>query len=560
MTDKTVLESLPNELLLEIFYHLHRFDLLYAFSNLNNRFTHMIDRYLYNIDLSDNCPTSYRQFRLFRNHLAPLYERKLRSLKLVGLQQIQSLLCNIPRMRNLESLDISGIEIDNHFKTVILRIFLTAALSLPRLRYLSIEETPKSVLQIISSSRATHTLTEVKLIYPRATGLSNIDNISKIHNITHFAANFGSITILVQLLNKLPNLQELKAYMVNFDKPGFFGKIKIPKNLHTLWIEFGCHHCCTKFRRLKMFLNIFRSYIRSLTLISVNVEEDFSNYDKFYSLVNDFTQLETFQYCIGTVHYSDSLLRFEHVEKQLDSRYLFYNRSKLQILDPISETIRGGQTFGHHLTLSELFSCYVLWYCDQRIPTTFQLTDDLKFVNLRQISICFEFEDEDEETRFHQYLSKLISLSPNLTWLTLHTDGYSKEIINIMQRIIPVQRRKQITCLEMKLCCDNENHYFHSTFLSELSENCPSLKTLRLNLEWREQNDNFSIIELINNLRKYFGKLIHLWIGTWISRDKSPLRNGCLDYEDEIESMKLDSLDYTLEYHWEHRHYLNIWL
>jgi hypothetical protein len=75
------MEFLPDELLIIIFRHLHRFDLIYSFDNLNQRFQRIIEPYLNSIDLIRENP-SFKPFSHFSKHILPVYGHKIRELKL----------------------------------------------------------------------------------------------------------------------------------------------------------------------------------------------------------------------------------------------------------------------------------------------------------------------------------------------------------------------------------------------------------------------------------------------------------------------------------------------
>jgi hypothetical protein len=144
------LESFPNELLLLIFCYLNKFDLLYAFTNLNRRFQQLIQPYSYDIDLTHNKRPPYRLWQLFCQQILPSYRQHIRSLKLAGNQQIHLFEPYVRQLVNLKSLDINCMEEDDIDHVLNLNHFLVEALSIPSLDALSISYAEGDVFKTIA--------------------------------------------------------------------------------------------------------------------------------------------------------------------------------------------------------------------------------------------------------------------------------------------------------------------------------------------------------------------------------------------------------------------------
>lgn len=81
------MESLSDELLLQIFCYLRKFDfVVYSFNNLNQRFQNIIQSFLYEIDLTDSGCPSFRHWHFFIKHILRTQMQAVQSLKLQGAQ------------------------------------------------------------------------------------------------------------------------------------------------------------------------------------------------------------------------------------------------------------------------------------------------------------------------------------------------------------------------------------------------------------------------------------------------------------------------------------------
>jgi hypothetical protein len=150
------MESLPDELFLLIFRYLHKFDLLYSFDNLNQRFQQIIEPYLYNIDLTQANSLPFQNFSLFLKHVLPSQGGVVRSLSLDRHQQVRLFYPHIRHVTNLQSFTLRS----NNYHTDEFDECLTQVLSLKTLTELSISAQGSQALKTIAScaSHNLHTL------------------------------------------------------------------------------------------------------------------------------------------------------------------------------------------------------------------------------------------------------------------------------------------------------------------------------------------------------------------------------------------------------------------
>jgi hypothetical protein len=326
-------------------------------------------------------------------------------------------------------------------------------------------------------------------------------------NVTRVSVNIESVEILISLCNAMPNLEELNLSLIDFHDPKDLSFLEVPQTLQKLHLELGCYHCCTDFETVKTFLQVFRNQLRSLVFISVNADKSFSIFDKFQNLVKDFSRLDTFEYYIRTAHQPAPISLFPNVEHLPDLNYSFSTLPRLRQFDITTEHTRGGRYFSSDLTLSGLFNCYSLWIWSKKIPTTFELKSDLRLLNLQNIE--FISLTKDMVPAISRYISNVMSLSPNLTHLQIHFESDTIELNKQLSQMIPVKQKKQITHFELGISWNNDG-YYHSTFLSELSEIFPNLQTFRIRIKLKRDDKHFPLNEFVQSLRSYFRKLSRL--------------------------------------------------
>ncbi|UJR08760.1 hypothetical protein I4U23_013017 [Adineta vaga] len=342
------LESLPDELLLLTFQYLHQFDILYSFTNLNRRFQQLSEPYGYDVDLTyDNMP-SYQLRQIFFEHILPLYGSNIRSLKLSGHEQIQLLKSHIHRLINIQSFVLNvekDYESDPEFS--IEKLFLIDTLSASSsLSELSIFPTTQQLLRTIALN-ASSNLTTLTLIFSR--DIPNFVDIPRLFSIKRLSINLWSLKATIQLLRILPNLEELNLSILRFKNSKNFHQINVPPTLKKLHLEingFVYFQYGPKFEFIYQFLNIFKNHIQSLSLIFNAAIEEFSNYNIFQSIVNDFIKLDIFRYYIRTMHKPDLPTFFSNVEQLQDSSYIIYTQPRLVQFDTVSCRLSASYSFG----------------------------------------------------------------------------------------------------------------------------------------------------------------------------------------------------------------------
>jgi hypothetical protein len=317
-----------------------------------------------------------------------------------------------------------------------------------------------------------------------------------------------------------------------------------------------------KLKQIKQFIDLFKNQIRSLTLIAINVDDkDFSNFDKFQNLIENFTRLEKFEYHFNTIHQPES--GFPMVQRLLDSTYSIYTLPKPLSLDTTSMRAQFDFDLYRDLTLQELFNCQILKIDSNggHPPTTFQLTRDSKLVNLQTISLEDPIEDIYQiHPEIREYLKKIISLSPNLTSLKIRIarEG-TRSVIQRMYEMFVQNNGKQIKYLYLPIVsADDKKGYPFPELFSHLSLIFPNLRKLDLYVEQKQLNDCYeSIAEFIEETKEKFNKLIHLTLGMWL-RDECD-RNGFEAYKANLNELS-DSLYYSAVLSHDTFYYLDIWL
>ena len=512
-----MLDLLPDELLLLVFLYLDKFDLIYAFENLNHRFQRIIEPLTYDIDLTRSGNFFYRQFWFFCNHIIPRYALNIRSLTLTPHHQPRLFQSHIRYLSNLKSLTIKDDQSNKFNYKTELHHFLVESLALPSLCELSIffpEEDFLSdeILQTISSC-STPNLNRITLIY--LDGLGSFKNVLPMPYITHFSVNWKYADPLNELFEVMPNLQHLKLSIPCSRILKTSELLKVPQTLEKLHLELRegnrggptyVHYSMPlirpSFRHLKLFLNVFKSQLRSLTLILTSLKNHFSDFDIFQSLVSDFTRLETFEYYIRTNQKSN--LHFPNIEQLPDSSYSIYTLPQPQQFESISEKTMNYYFFDSKLTLQNLFNCHQLQCRNPHIsvPTMFQLEDNLKLINLRQIMF---FETTDMfPSNICRYLAKIIAHSPNLNYLFFFSMDTEK-LIKFLHDVMPVKQSKQITYFGLSLTSSVATH--GRTLFYDLSLIFPNLTTFTIALSSEADYCLTSFRSFIEELQSCFRRL-----------------------------------------------------
>jgi hypothetical protein len=505
------LELLSDELFLLIFSYLDKFSLIYAFTDLNQRFQRIVEPCLYDIDFAHGNKLFYRDFFFFLKHILPTQGHHIRSLKLAGYSQLKLLRPDVRRLVNLESLVIKNEHENADCYEHELNQFVVEVSSISTLSNLSICPSGENVLKTISSSSTLSKLTTFTLIYPF--GLLNLDGVSPMPNVKRFSVTLPRVGTLVKLFEVMSNLVELNISSVNLYGSVNVNEIKVPNTLEKLHLEYGRFQRLiplSSFETLKMFLNLFKSHLRSLTLIAIDADEDFTNFEKFQNLVLNFNRLETFQYYIRIGHQPDWPSLFQNVQQLPDFTYSVFTLPKPQHFDTLSarEIVKCSD-----LPLQRLFYCHTLCLSKPTAfshahSTTFELNEDnLKLLKLHNI----RFIDSIEHFPPH-FLQKVIALAPNLTCLEINATDTEK-----LSTLFDLAKRqsRQITYLQLSTSC---NDSFHRTFFYKLSEIFPNLKQLKICAGEPGPMDCItSLTKFIGDLRSYFKKLSHLIMVIWHS-------------------------------------------
>ena len=435
-------ESLPNELYLATFRFLQQFDLIYAFSNLNQRFQKMIEPYTYHIDLTRHNRPSFRQFQLFYMHILHLHNETIRSVKVAGHHQLQLLYPHIHSLINLEMLVIEkedeAKEKDDHSHQPEQAAFLREALRVPSLSTVSITLADDDTLTSISSlSMTLSKLTSLSLIY--FSGLAHAEQVNGMPpSITHFTISLKSIAPMVNLLRFLPNLVEFGHLECN-------DHLKLPAQLETLHLEFGGYRdddrfaYQPRFEVIKNFLAIFKTQLKSLTLVVNNAVDDLSTFDKLQNLVSDFMCLEAFEYCIRSEYSPDS--GFPNFEKLLDSTFCIFTLPKPQSLGiqkcrPLNEySCYDSLTFKDFCKSQHLYNCEKLRISryNELVPSACELGNDLRYTNLVRLII---YAIEEISIDICRLLAKLILPAIDLNFLHVTTTDTVRAIKHLRE-IIP---------------------------------------------------------------------------------------------------------------------------
>ncbi|CAF4209864.1 unnamed protein product, partial [Adineta steineri] len=249
------MESLPNELYLLIFRHLHKFDIVCGFCNLNQRFQRIIQSYLYDIDLTQT-NLSYKQFVLLMEQIIPVQGSLVRSLKFSVEHHLPLLRLRIRQLINLQSLTIVGCLPHNDNYT-----FLVNTLSLSTLSELSIHITDQDMFRIISTN-ASQRLT--KLIVQDSLYISHgyFNDIQQMPYINGLSISISSNKILLNIFETMPNLVQLNLLLSDYYDAEDVNLKELPVTLEKLQIEIDYdkwHR--TNFELINNLFNLFNNQI-----------------------------------------------------------------------------------------------------------------------------------------------------------------------------------------------------------------------------------------------------------------------------------------------------------
>ena len=183
------------------------------------------------------------------------------------------------------------------------------------------------------------------------------NNLSFLKRLSICAHNIDDV---IKLVKTIPNLEELKLSIQWLRRIDSLNDVEIPniklKSLHLEYSDSIVQSNESSFNQIQLLLKLFslNIEIHSLTLIVINAQQDYaSNYDKFHSLTNNLTNLQTFDYYIRTLNRLDH--RFPHIEQLSDQKYACFTLPRLLSLLPVHYL-----WLGEHTTLDELLNCTTL--------------------------------------------------------------------------------------------------------------------------------------------------------------------------------------------------------
>ncbi len=518
------MECLPDELLLLIFRHLHELDIICAFHSLNRRFQQITDPYLYNIDLTKENNVSYKTVYVFINDILPSHGHKIRSLTLGRGQQRRLFQPYIHQLTNLEFLTLKSDGTSKSNYIYELHQFLTQVLSLRTLNELSIPEGRKTLKTIAFS--ASHNLTALTLL--GSNGLPYLNCVSHMPFIRRFTVDLISSKTFVKL------------------------HLEFEEDIHASQWNWK-----SSFEPIKLFLDIFKNNLKSLTLIGITRSKEFSNFDQFQSLVNSFTRIQTFQYHISTNHQPDC--RFSNIKKLLDCNYCFGTLPQPDTLKIKSGLTKLEFSLWPKRTPQQLLMCSILYVTrNEYLPTAllsfFESKNDIRLVNLKKVDFLHAIEDVTPTTL--ELLSKLITLSPNIQTLSVYISKTEKTIEHLKELFSNgPQRILNVECNSHWTTDDS----YHSTFFYELSKIFPKLQTLTFPCVQKFIDQYpMTLADLIRNLRKDFLRLTSFKL-RMIKYDETCQRNFDSYMSNFDDSIQQNPLYYTVE-RGKRKYFLNIWL
>lgn len=526
------LEYLPDELLLIVFLYLHKFDIIYTFGNLNQRFQRIATRYLYDIDANREPNVSYKQFSFVLNHII-LNERLItvvRSLKLSQKVHLKLFKLHINKFINLESLTLThNLKYDDY------RALAIDTLPLPLLSELSLPHCDLNMLQTIAPFSTSYKLNTLGIV-----NLLNTDLISSWPEMLYVKRTFvsinSSVKVLMNLFKAMPRLEELNLSICrHLSHTDTLVTAELPSPLKKLHLEIADGSWVT-IQNVTQFLNLFKDHLQSLTLIIFGAVEEFSNFDQFQSLVGKSSHLQTFQYDIRTLYQPD--VRFSSkVTQTSHSSYSLFTLPRPQPFD-ISLVRRLNSLdlhLGHSLSSERLLHCTMLHVnakkLGESLPTKLELNDDLKFMKLKELTFNsmsrFDVVDKPIQSKANeigeecQILSKLLELSPNLDTLTIFSNN-TEEVIQHLKLFSPsilASRITHFTVQDYRSCVTDANlpegsSDYHWTFFNELSNILPNLKVFKFLFYAEKFIEQYpqTLVKLLEEMRNYYSKLVYLQI------------------------------------------------
>ncbi|UJR32620.1 hypothetical protein I4U23_020080 [Adineta vaga] len=503
------MESIPDELFLSIFRYLDKFDLICAFNNLNQRFQHLTQSYVYHINLIQG-NIFYKQFQHFCYNILPSQQKIIRSLQFDQCQQLQLFRPHIRQLINLESLTLKLHETYDYTPDV-LRHFLIDALSLVSLRELSISvRGSRTVLKTISSF-ATSNLQTLTLLHSHT--CPDFYDILPMPYIKYFSCTVQSIKTLENVFQTMINLKELNLSVSECNNINYLNCLKIPKTFEKLHLECG-RYGCDQFQNLhvmRQLFNIFKNKFQSLKPIESHDKK------KFFTISLDHENMQ-----------------------------IVFNNGQFQPFDLISRRVTLKYGFSSTLSSQQLIYCTLLEIpyisSSQVLPNIDTFKDNIKFVNLKKI--IFTLLNEDIVPNMYQYLSKIIDHSPNLNTLTISIRKMQLVIEHLLQLISP-KHAYQITDIEFETSWHHST--YEATFFFKLSQILPNLKSITFT-SYKQFINHYPITlnNLLEDLQVYFKKLVHFKLLMYLNLEMN--QNAFESYKKSLDEQQQQQNDNRFYY------------
>ncbi|CAF1080406.1 unnamed protein product [Adineta ricciae] len=544
------MESLPDELFLLIFRYLKKFDVICAFNNLNYRFQRIINSYLTHIDVTRVDDVNCKTLRSFYNHVLPSHGHQIQSITFNFERQRQYFEPYIHRFLNLKSLKLKSDKSRQSYCASQLNQFLVKVLSLENLTDLSLQPR-KATLKVIANHASKNLSTLSLLLISYCFTLSTMPQIPSIKRLSIESHLF----CLKDIFRIMPNLIELN-FTLNYDYSCTFDTranddLQVPSSLEKMIFKFGTlnndtcrRHYGRNVSEFENFLNLFKDNLKSLILIGVCTGTESVDHEKMQSLIANFSRLETFQYYLYSSDQPDHCLSNMAT---LDHRYGHF-RQRFQL------------TLSRYLTPQKLFLCTKFnvlekEFISHRLLSYYSLNNDLKLRNMREIHCYHHIHDVSSET--NRFISKLLTLSPNLQIISFHGRYDIRIVIKWLKELHFNQYRTidTFTCITET----SSDDYLDVIYIRELAEIFPLLKTITLPwlTQYLEENST-ALSDLIRHLRENFVHLTHLKLKT--SRVCSNAQLRCPNRMKKLHKLAEENLIYYTIDKSNNQHLLNILL
>ena len=395
-------------------------------------------------------------------------------------------------------------------------------------------------------------------------------SMPQMSSIRYLSIDLWSIETLMKIFTIMTNIEELNLSIFKIDDLKFLHLLKLPKTLVKLHLEVGTYRYIVddvSFISLNQFLAKFKDQLTSLTIVVVHTNNEFSNFNRLRSLVNNFIRLETFHchICTNSEPYYQSGI----FVKLADSNCSLSTVPQPQPSNIISDRSVVPFILDSNLTLQQLLICTTLrlekhipdpFQLALRRPTknsqdlvlsdTFKLKDDLQLINLKHLKLRTMIEEVTPGIR--HFLSKVMAQAPYFYTLSIYS-GDTKKMIEQLKLLIPLKKSRRIISFSLNMPL--HFHNYHNTYFAELSQILPNLRTMRLfwTTPFVKANPT-TLTAVIQDLREYFPRLAHL---TFLLSQRTPmLRDTFANYKKNLDQNRLKTDN---EFYYSFGHYSNIY-